>query len=59
MKTLKFSRRLKRGKGEGSGNPKTLNSGSMIISHLIEEENRKNVTQKSVWLKRETADDLR
>lgn len=41
MKTLKFSRRFKRDKGEGLGNPKTLNSGSMIISHLIEEEIRK------------------
>lgn len=58
MKTLKFSRRFERGKGGVLGNPKTLNSGSMIISHLIE-ENRKKKLKKSVWLKRETADDLR
>lgn len=48
MKTLKFSKRFKRGKGEGLGNPKTLNSGSMIISHLIEEENRKKLLKKSM-----------
>lgn len=58
MKTLKFSRRFERGKGGGLGNPKTLNSGSMIISHLIEEENKKEVKEVNV-AERETAGDLR
>lgn len=45
MKTLKFSRRFQKGDGEGLGNSKTLNSGSMIISHLKKRTGKKNVKE--------------